>query len=176
MMNHRKRTMLSTTNKLLASELIDTTIVQNDITAKRQKAKEIYDRQAMPQHAEPEVGTYVYAKPAPQQRGQPWVYGKLIHRDENRSYTIETPKSIIRRNRIHIRPAAAPLTPQCPPVINLLRTSIPPPPTVIAHTPVIIQNTTGTGYTDSHTELPEIQPIEVVTEDVNTNVDIQNPN
>ena len=74
LMNHRTCTLLPTASKLLNSTIIDTHVVQREIRQKRQKAKEIYDRQASPSHIEPNVGSYVYAKPPPHQKGKPYIW------------------------------------------------------------------------------------------------------
>ena len=66
-------------------------------STKHTKAKEIYDRKATPQQSEPSVGKHVYAKP-PTKKGQLWVYGEIINRDDNCSYTVKTQHSTIRQN------------------------------------------------------------------------------
>ena len=43
-------------------------------------------------------------KPPPTQRSHPWIRGTIISQDTPRSYTIQTPTSNIRRNRVHITP------------------------------------------------------------------------
>ncbi|XP_068702031.1 uncharacterized protein [Montipora foliosa] len=55
------------------------------------------------------TGTYAYAKPPPHQRGKPWIYGEVLTHENPRSYTIRTAQGrTIRRNRVHLKPAAAP--------------------------------------------------------------------
>lgn len=108
MMNRRTRTMLPTSNALLIPELVDISRVHQEITVKRQKAKDKYDQQTSRPHETIPIGSYAYAKPPPTKRGSPWTYGRIIDGDQNRSYTLQTPHGAIRRNRVHIRPAAAP--------------------------------------------------------------------
>ena len=96
MMNHRTRTMLPTSNTLLAPVLVDLSRVHHDILQKRQKSKATFDQNSGAQHIEPEIGSYAYAKPPPRQRGSPWIYSKVTARDQNRSYTLQTQHSTIR--------------------------------------------------------------------------------
>ena len=111
MMNRRTKTILPTSQSALRPLTIDLDITKQQIIGKRLAAKSIYDRQAGLNHSKPEIGTYAYAKPPPNQRGQPWAYGKIIRKD-NGSYTLETPHhTTIRRNRVHITPAAPPSSP-----------------------------------------------------------------
>ena len=93
----RTRTLLPTSNVILKSKLVDTDIVFKEIRQKRAKAKLIYDRKATLEHVQPTSGSLAYAKPPPQRRGQPWIYGKIIAQN-NSSYTIQTPQRAIRRN------------------------------------------------------------------------------
>ena len=121
MMNRRTKTLLPTSKAALVPSPVDIANTQQQIIDKRKAAKEIYDRQAGPVHNKLELGTYAYAKPPPQKRGQQWTYGQVIEKDET-SYTMKTPNNrTIRRNRVHIRPAAAPSQP------------------LIIHTPVLVR-------------------------------------
>ena len=113
MMNHRTRTMLPTSNTLLAPVLVELSCPPRYIT------KEAYDQHSGAQHIEPEIGSYAYAKPPPRQRGSPWIYSKVTAHDQTRSYTLQTPHSTIRRNRVHLRPAAVATTSSCQPIIRL---------------------------------------------------------
>ena len=123
LMNHRTCTLLPTSNHLLKSEIVDTSIVTKEIQMKRQRAANIYNRQAT-NHAELEIGTYAYAKPPPHKRGNPWMYGQITDKNDNRSYTLKTPISTIRRNRVHLRAAAAPSIPLQPRVVHVNKPSI----------------------------------------------------
>ena len=112
LLNRRTRTLLPTSNQLLLPDLVDMEVVTEEILCKRRKAATVYNRSAPAEHTMLGVGTYAYAKPPPHQRGKAWAYGQIVDRNEaTRSYTIQTPVSIIRRNRVHLRPAAAPSGP-----------------------------------------------------------------
>ncbi|XP_048251811.1 uncharacterized protein K02A2.6-like [Haliotis rufescens] len=108
MMNRRTRTLLPTPNQLLQPQVVDPEIVYREIRGKRISSKTQYDRLSGTEHEPIETGSYVYAKPPPNQRGKPWAYGQVIHKDNTRSYKIKTPGSTLRRNRVQIKPAAAP--------------------------------------------------------------------
>ena len=107
MMNRRTRTTLPTSNELLLPTNVNRDIVLNQIAERRRTSKRNYDRYSGPEHEAPSIGEYVYAKPRPTQRTKPWSYGQVTDHN-HRSFTIKTPTATIRRNRIHIRPAAPP--------------------------------------------------------------------
>ncbi|XP_071114814.1 uncharacterized protein [Haliotis cracherodii] len=108
MMNRRTRTLLPTPNQLLQPQVVDPEIVYREIRGKRISSKTQYDRSSGTEHEPIETGSYVYAKLPPNQRGKPWAYGQVIHKDNTRSYTIKTHGSTLRRNRVQIKQAAAP--------------------------------------------------------------------
>lgn len=111
LMSRRTRTTLPTTRDALIPTSVHPNITKQNIIRKRMAAKEIYDRGAGPIHSRPDIGTHVYAKPSTQRRGQTWAYGQIFEKDEH-SYTLRTPDNrIIRQNRVHVTPAAAPLKP-----------------------------------------------------------------
>ena len=111
LMSRRTKTTLPTGKPALIPTPVNPDITKEHIIQKRITAKEIYDRTAGPIHAKPEIGTYVDAKPPPQRKGQPWTYGQIFEKDEH-SYTLKTPNNtVIRRNRLHVTPAAAPSKP-----------------------------------------------------------------
>jgi len=56
----------------------------------------------------PVIGSWAYAKPPPNRRGDAWSRGIVTNVDRDRSYTLHTPSGTIRRNRVHIRPALTP--------------------------------------------------------------------
>ena len=122
-MNHRTCTLLPTSNHLLKSEIVDTSIVTKEIQMKRQRAANVYNPQAT-NHAEFEIGTYAYAKPPPHKRGNPWMYGQITDKNDNRSYNLKTPISTIRRNRVYLRAAAAPSIPLQHKVVYVNKPSI----------------------------------------------------
>ena len=97
MMNCRTRTLLPTSKQ----QIIGKTIA----------AKVIYDRKAGPVYTKSAIGTYAYAKPPPQKRGNPWIHGQMTDSDDQ-SYTLKIPNNTtIRGNRVHITPAAIPSKP-----------------------------------------------------------------
>ena len=122
MMNHRTRTLLPTSNILLRSKAVDTERVTTEIVQKRVDAKRNYDRTAGVELQPLNVGSYAYVKPPPSRRGREWSYGQVTETNGNRSYTIKTPFSTVRRNRSQITPAAAPAAPIRP---VLVRTILP---------------------------------------------------
>ena len=80
-----------------------------------------------------DVGSHVYAKPPPHHRGDQWTYGKVVRSAGSRSYTIQTRTGIeLRRNRVHLRPAAAPTVPDAP------RYEIPMPIPMVWHQPIAL--------------------------------------
>ena len=114
----RTRTTLPTPNHLIKPSPVNLDIVTQELTLKRAASKRYYDSSPTKVHPEFAVGSSVYAKPSPTQRGHPWIRGTIIYQDTPRSYTIQTPNSNIRRNRVHIRPTierSPPPTPANPP-------------------------------------------------------------
>ncbi|XP_015771059.1 PREDICTED: uncharacterized protein LOC107349428 [Acropora digitifera] len=107
----RTRTLLPTTDHLLAPAMINFDIVKEDILKKRHDSKTYYDKSASVEHKPVQVGSYAYAKPQPRDRGKPWIYGEVIKTDNGSSYTVRTCHgTLIRRNRVQLKPAAAPPT------------------------------------------------------------------
>ena len=51
------------------------------------------------------LGSHVYAKPRPSQRGSPWIYGQIIDSTTPRSYSINTGNFVLRCNRAQLHPA-----------------------------------------------------------------------
>ena len=107
----RTRTRLTTTDHLLAPAMINFDIVKEDIFKKRHDSKTYYDKSASVEHKPVQVGSYAYAKPQPCHRGKPWIYGEVLKTDNSRPYTVHTSHgTLIRRNRVQLKPAAAPST------------------------------------------------------------------
>ena len=107
----RTRTTLPTTDQLLAPAMINFRIVEEEILKKRRDSKAHYDKSASVEQRPINIGNYAYAKPPPRHRGNPWVYGEVIKKDNVRPYTIRTPQgNTIRRNRVQLKPAAPPPT------------------------------------------------------------------
>ena len=101
----RLHSLLPVKPELLKPQSIDSDAVVNDIHAKRLSAKQYYDKHVGQSQPALPVGTKVFAKPPPQNRGSPWTPGVVVSHTSDRSYTIQTPSHTIRRNRIHVRPA-----------------------------------------------------------------------
>ena len=108
MLCRRTRSTLPTTDNLLNPQPIDLKVVQEDILAKRSASRAQYDKRAGLEHQPLSVGDYAYLKPPPNRRGQLWTYGQISRMEGPRSYTIVTPHGQMRRNRVHVRPAAPP--------------------------------------------------------------------
>ena len=105
----RTRTTLPTPDHLLEPTTIHTDTVIEEIKTKRSTSKTYYDKSAGNAHDTIHIGEFVYAQPPPRQHGKPWTYGRVTEQRHPCSYTIKTPHSTIRRNRVHIRRAAPPL-------------------------------------------------------------------
>ena len=103
------RTLLPTTDHLLAPAMINFDIVKEDILKKRHESKTYYDKSVGVEHKPVQVGSYAYAKPQPRHRGKPWIFGEVIKTDNGRSFTVRTSHgTLIRRNRVQLKPAAVP--------------------------------------------------------------------
>ena len=107
----RTRTLLPTTDDLLAPAMINFGIVKEDILKKRHDGKAYYDKSVDVEHKPIQVGSYACAKPPPRHRGKPWIYGEVIKTDNGGSYTVCTCHgAMIRRNRVQLKPATSPPT------------------------------------------------------------------
>ena len=104
MLCRRTRTTLPTPNHLIKPSPVNLAVVTQELTLKRAASKRYYDSSPTKVHPELAVGSSVYAKPPPTQRGQSSIQGTILSQDRPRSYTIQTPNSNIRRNRVHITP------------------------------------------------------------------------
>lgn len=114
MVSRRTRTTLPTADHLLEPMSINRDTVSAELKAKRNTSKAHYDKTAGPEQNSINIGEFVYARPPTSKPGNPWAYGRVTGQRHSRSYTIQTPHSTIRRNRIHIRHAVPP-PPQTPP-------------------------------------------------------------
>lgn len=110
MMNCCTWTLLSISNSVLESKIIDTDIVVKEINQKRTKAKLSYDQHANIEHFEPRIGSFAYARSPPKHSRQLWIYSQYIGKND-RLCTMQIPQSTIRRNRVHIQPVAPPTAP-----------------------------------------------------------------
>ena len=90
MLCHRTRTPLLTSSRLLDPQVVDASVVKNEIEARRVASKRIYDRDAWQDHSSLSIGDYAYLKPPPNRCGQPWAYGQVIDNMGPRSYKFQT--------------------------------------------------------------------------------------
>lgn len=132
-MGRRIRGLLPISTELLLPSDLTTDIVQGAIAAKRTRAKQHYDITASNPLPSLNIGDFVYAKPSPHHKSGPWLYGLVTAIPAPRSYIVETPAGLTRRNRAHLRPAAPP-----PPGALVPRSwldKLPPSPTPAAESP-----------------------------------------
>ena len=106
--NRRTRTTIPTSDAALVPEMVSRNTVHQEILNKRASAKLQYDKDCKGQHMSLTAGDYVYVKPPPAKRGQPWTYGRVSGSPAPRSYMIETPMGYMRRNRMQIQSAQPP--------------------------------------------------------------------
>ena len=104
LMNRRTRTLVPCSMDLLTPATPDSSTVKSEIQARRQRAKEYYDKTAGLEKPKLQLGNKAVAKPPPHRRGSPWIEGTIIQAPTPRSYVLQTPHGPIRRNRGHIHP------------------------------------------------------------------------
>ena len=107
-MGRRTRCNLPVSKTLLIPQKVSSSVVRSEIAVKKTKSKKYYDCQSNNGLPNIDLGEYVYAKPAPRNKGHPWYYGKVTDYHGPRSLVIDTEKGVIRRNRAQVRPALAP--------------------------------------------------------------------
>ena len=107
-MGRRTRGLLPVSRELLLPSDNTAQAVQESIASKSAKAKQYYDATASSTLPSLTIGDFVYAKPSPHHKSGPWLYGLVTAVPAPRSYIIETPTGLTRRNRRHLRPAAPP--------------------------------------------------------------------
>ena len=107
-MGRRTRGLLPVSRELLLPSDNTAQAVQESIASKHAKAKQYYDATASSTLPSLTIGDFVYAKPSPHHKSGPWLYGLVTAVPAPRSYIIETPTGLTRRNRRHLRPAAPP--------------------------------------------------------------------
>ena len=107
-MGRRTRGLLLISKGLLLPSDNTAKVVQEAITTKRARAKQHYDTAASSTLSSLEIGDFVYAKSSPHHNSGPWLYGPVTAIPAQRSYIVETPAGLTRRNRVHLRPAAPP--------------------------------------------------------------------
>ena len=108
-MGRRTRGLLPISKELLLPSDNTAKAVQEAIPTKRARAKQHYDTAANSTLPSLEIGDFVYAKSSPHHKSGPWLYGLVTAILAPRSYIVETPAGLTRRNRVHLRPAALPL-------------------------------------------------------------------
>ena len=102
-MGRRTPGLLPISKELLLPSDNTAKVVQEAITTKRARAKQHYDTAASSTLPSLEIGDFVYAKPSPHHKS-----GLVTAIPAPRSYIVETPAGLTRRNRAHLRPAAPP--------------------------------------------------------------------
>ena len=107
-MGRRTRGLLPISKELLLPSDNTAKVVQEAITTKRARAKQHHDTAASSTLPSLEIGAFAYAKPSPHHKSGPWLYGLVTAIPAPRSYIVETPACLTRRNRAHLRPAASP--------------------------------------------------------------------
>ena len=105
-MNRHTRSTLPIMKSLLKSDM--SSAVHEQIINKRQKAKNYYDRNIKDPSMEININDYVYAKPNPQNKGKPWLYGQVVGIPAPRSYMVETPNGKVRRNQNQLHLSTVP--------------------------------------------------------------------
>ena len=71
----RTRTTLPTTDQLVAPDMINFRIVEEEILKKRRDSKAHDEKSASVEQRPINIGNHAYAKPPPRHRGNPWIYG-----------------------------------------------------------------------------------------------------
>ena len=107
-MGHRTRGLLPVCKELLLPNDNSSNAVRKAIAKKRANAKQYYDKNANSTPPTLAIGGFVYAKPAPHHKSGTWLYGIVIALPNPRSYIMETPTVLTKRNRSHLRPSAPP--------------------------------------------------------------------
>ena len=139
-MGRRTRQMIPAPLASLMPLSSTSSLVQDEILARRQRAAITYDNHHRVQASLPELeaGDYVYVKPPPHRKGHAWSYGQITRLVEPRSCVIRTSSGEVRRNRAQVRMAA------------------PPPPPVTVSTPAI--TSTSATPVSSQSALPAPAP------------------
>ena len=76
------------------------------------------------------IGDFVYARPSLHHKSGPWLYRLITAIPAPRSYIVDTPTGLTRRNRLHLRPAAPPAPKALIPTSWIKQLSAKIPPTV----------------------------------------------
>ena len=108
LMGRRTRSTIPLSEELLRPAIADPPTVSSEINHRKIASKAHYDKHSQAPLMPLPRGSYVYAKPRPSQRGNPWIYGQIIDSIAPRSYNINPGNFVLRRNRAQLRPAAPP--------------------------------------------------------------------
>ena len=76
-MGRRTRLKIPVSPEVLGPDKVVSTLVQSEISLKREKAKKFYDRKAGNEHPNVPIESYVYSKPCPRNRSSPWQCGQV---------------------------------------------------------------------------------------------------
>ena len=107
-MSRRTKTLLLTAPALLKPELVDIKHTQRDIKRGQAKQAEYTDKTA---HKLPILLEGDTVRLQPFKIGEKtWAKGTVIKRLDERSYHVETPSGVLRRNRQHLKRTAEPNT------------------------------------------------------------------
>ena len=128
-MGRRTRSTMPLSEELLRPAIADPPTVSSEINRRKIASKAQYDKHTQAPLMPLPLGSHVYAKPRPSQRGSPWIYGQIINSTTPRSYSIDAGNLVLRRNRAQLRPADPPeRIPKQPPPLPLMQFSLPAPP------------------------------------------------
>ena len=104
--SRRTKTLLPTASSLLRPEVVDHKHTKRDLKRNQDKQADYYNKHTR-ELSTLEEGDTVRLQPF--KLGQKeWTKGTVLQRLDERSYRIETPTGIVRRNRQHIKPTNAP--------------------------------------------------------------------
>ncbi len=108
LMSRRTHTSLPVCANLLEPEIVPSDVVVSEKKEQRLASKSYYDQTAGTELPKLLVGDHVYIKPRPTEKNANWKYGKIIATPAPRSYTVQMPSGVARRNARHVRVAAPP--------------------------------------------------------------------
>ena len=133
LMGRRTLSTLPLSAELLKPEPPDPWTVCSEITCRKEASKPQYDKHARSSLLPVPLGSHVYAKPRPSQRGTPWIYGQVVDNPSPSSYSVDTGDFVLRRNRTQLQPAAPPQNNlQQPPALPIPQPSPLGTPTILS--------------------------------------------
>ena len=101
LMSRRTKTLLPTVSALLRPEVVDAKHTERDIRRGQHQQATYFNRKASDQNALDE-GDTVRLQPFRLGR-KDWARGTVVRRLDERSYLVDTPTGVLRRNRQHIK-------------------------------------------------------------------------